>query len=228
MGGLAFHEKFARQWQHSPFLTWGLGPSLLVVFTYVFTVMALEFVKVLGLTKGHEIVYLRNEVRQNEINRTREKIGKSRSDQFAVAMWILLGPLNIFGALFNTFVLSSVVGNDPPTPDWNTFLLHMLVLAIIADFFLYWVGKHFLDHLLPLTLDHLLPLTLRFKCMLSILPCHLQGHRIQHELDYLWINYHSLHHTLSTPEPVGTIYIDGIDAALQAGIPLLLSPLLVR
>jgi sterol desaturase/sphingolipid hydroxylase (fatty acid hydroxylase superfamily) len=54
------------------------------------------------------------------------------------------------------------------------------------------------------------------------------GHRIQHDIPYLWKNFHSLHHTLDTPTPIGTIYIDSVDATLQGALPLLLSTAIVR
>jgi sterol desaturase/sphingolipid hydroxylase (fatty acid hydroxylase superfamily) len=54
------------------------------------------------------------------------------------------------------------------------------------------------------------------------------GHRIQHEIPYLWKNFHSLHHTLDTPTPLGTIYIDSIDATLQGAFPILLSTAILR
>ncbi len=54
------------------------------------------------------------------------------------------------------------------------------------------------------------------------------GHRIQHENEWLWKNCHSLHHTLDTPTPVGTVYIDATDATLQGGLPILFAAALVR
>ena len=37
-----------------------------------------------------------------------------------------------------------------------------------------------------------------------------------------------MHHQLPTPSPVGTIYIHGIDALLQAGLPIITCALVVR
>lgn len=54
------------------------------------------------------------------------------------------------------------------------------------------------------------------------------GHRIQHDIPYLWKNYHSYHHTLDTPTPIGTIYIDSVDATLQGALPLMLSTAIVQ
>jgi sterol desaturase/sphingolipid hydroxylase (fatty acid hydroxylase superfamily) len=54
------------------------------------------------------------------------------------------------------------------------------------------------------------------------------GHRIQHDVPYLWENYHSIHHTLQTPTPCGTLYIHEKDAALQGSLPLIFAIGLVR
>uniref|UniRef100_A0A7S4PI00 Fatty acid hydroxylase domain-containing protein n=1 Tax=Paramoeba aestuarina TaxID=180227 RepID=A0A7S4PI00_9EUKA len=49
------------------------------------------------------------------------------------------------------------------------------------------------------------------------------GHRVQHEVEFLWKNFHYFHHQLITPTPVGTVFIHPIDATLQGGIPILLA-----
>mgnify|MGYP003385398534 CR=1 FL=1 len=54
------------------------------------------------------------------------------------------------------------------------------------------------------------------------------GHRVQHESEFLWKNLHYFHHQLGTPTPVGTVFIDFNDAALQANLPILFAGLLVR
>eukprot|EP00929_Paragymnodinium_shiwhaense_P105914 TRINITY_DN70960_c0_g2_i2.p1 TRINITY_DN70960_c0_g2~~TRINITY_DN70960_c0_g2_i2.p1 ORF type:complete len:280 (-),score=8.19 TRINITY_DN70960_c0_g2_i2:14-853(-) len=54
------------------------------------------------------------------------------------------------------------------------------------------------------------------------------GHRVQHEVPFLWTRCHSLHHTLLSPTPVSTVYIDPVDATLQAGLPLILSAAAVQ
>lgn len=54
------------------------------------------------------------------------------------------------------------------------------------------------------------------------------GHRIQHEIPYLWENYHKVHHTLETPSATGTLYIHDKDALLQGSLPLIFAIALVR
>ena len=41
------------------------------------------------------------------------------------------------------------------------------------------------------------------------------GHRIQHDIEYLWLTRHSYHHKIGSPTPVSTVYIDRDDATLQ-------------
>jgi len=54
------------------------------------------------------------------------------------------------------------------------------------------------------------------------------GHRIQHTNKFLWENFHYHHHQISTPSPIGTADIDGIDATLQTTLPLFGAALAAR
>lgn len=54
------------------------------------------------------------------------------------------------------------------------------------------------------------------------------GHRAQHESEFLWKNFHHLHHSVTTPSPISTVYIHPIDATLQGGIPILVAAILVQ
>ncbi|GBF93801.1 hypothetical protein Rsub_06133 [Raphidocelis subcapitata] len=53
------------------------------------------------------------------------------------------------------------------------------------------------------------------------------GHRVQHESKLLW-QVHKVHHRIDTPSPFSTMYIHGLDATLQGGIPMALATLLIR
>lgn len=52
--------------------------------------------------------------------------------------------------------------------------------------------------------------------LLSILTPNLAGHRVQHEVKFLW-RLHSKHHAIDTPSPFSTLFIDPTDASLQVG-----------
>lgn len=87
------------------------------------------------------------------------------------------------------------------------------------------VGAEELSGLLPTFTTHVI----QFFFMMLIADFFLYwGHRLQHDIEYAWKHFHSLHHQLSTPTPVGTAFIDNTDALLQAGLPLILTGLIVR
>eukprot|EP01047_Picozoa_sp_COSAG01_P082455 COSAG01_NODE_16849_length_1199_cov_2.138182_1_plen_306_part_00 len=54
------------------------------------------------------------------------------------------------------------------------------------------------------------------------------GHRVQHESTYLWQHFHCHHHTVRTPSPISTLYIDSVDATLQATLPLFFGGILAQ
>jgi len=45
------------------------------------------------------------------------------------------------------------------------------------------------------------------------------GHRIQHEVPFLW-KFHAVHHALESPTPLGAVYIHHIDGTLQGSLPI--------
>ena len=49
------------------------------------------------------------------------------------------------------------------------------------------------------------------------------GHRVQHEVPYLYNNFHKKHHAINTPTVVGVAYIHPVDAFLQGGLPFVLA-----
>ena len=64
------------------------------------------------------------------------------------------------------------------------------------------------------------------QCLTHLLFCELigdfflyWGHRVQHESEYLWKNFHSYHHQLGVPNPVGALYIDSMDVSRRAERP---------
>lgn len=124
----------------------------------------------------------------------------SLSFQWRVATHILTGPAAWFGGVAGMFIQQQVVFKHDPSAverfalpmSAGQFVLQFALLAIVADFLLYW------------------------------------GHRIQHESEFLWKRFHSRHHQLLTPTPTGTVFIDEVDATLQASLPLLLANLIVQ
>lgn len=58
--------------------------------------------------------------------------------------------------------------------------------------------------------------------------CLYWGHRIQHMNKFLWENFHSVHHKIDTPIPISTLYIESMDATIQASLPIMLAAVAVR
>ena len=54
------------------------------------------------------------------------------------------------------------------------------------------------------------------------------GHRIQHDIAYLYEISHSFHHTLETPTPLGTGYVKTLDGILQHALPVAILMVTVR
>ncbi|KAJ9458656.1 Methylsterol monooxygenase 1-2 [Diplonema papillatum] len=54
------------------------------------------------------------------------------------------------------------------------------------------------------------------------------GHRVQHTNQFLWDRFHSFHHAIDTPTAVSTVCINGVDAFLQASLPMILAILVCR
>ncbi len=53
------------------------------------------------------------------------------------------------------------------------------------------------------------------------------GHRIQHEIPFLW-EFHKKHHTIDTPSVVSVAYIHPIDAFLQAALPIVITAIIIK
>eukprot|EP00040_Diaphanoeca_grandis_P017392 m.90563 g.90563 ORF g.90563 m.90563 type:complete len:297 (-) comp26410_c0_seq1:112-1002(-) len=54
------------------------------------------------------------------------------------------------------------------------------------------------------------------------------GHRVQHEVEFLWKRLHYYHHQVRTPTPISAVFIDTIDATLQASLPMVFAVLTVQ
>ncbi len=54
------------------------------------------------------------------------------------------------------------------------------------------------------------------------------GHRIQHESEFLWENFHSIHHKIDTPSVSSTAYIHFVDMTLQTAFPMMIASMIVQ
>lgn len=154
-------------WMANPFLLWGIGPSVTILLTYLTTVCILEWVIQQKWCEKYLLTYTKKDNRIKQLESIRNTKGMSFQDQLRSGLWQVAGPLNIVGCVFNGLVFPLVIPkHETILPTLNSFIFQMILLAIVADFGLYW------------------------------------GHRIQHDVEYLWKNFHSVHHQLHTPSPV--------------------------
>lgn len=203
-GSLAF--VLARPW-----LCWGLLPVASACSAYVLTSLLLEwYIRRPGMdTKLILYDSVKKKVDEKEKESAESRIAlaeecQKQTDKFSGK------PMSLFLQWrYGVWV----------TAGPSATLLAVLLLAPGMDY----VAGDFSQKLQPLTMARHF-LSLAFVCDFFL----YWGHRIQHEVPYLWKNVHAQHHQLGTPTPAGTIFIHDLDATLQASLPLLLGGLLVR
>ena len=186
-------EKYWTLWLQNPGLTWGIGPVLAYIVSYVSTAVFMELLIRTSWAKDKFVVQTKGVSRLEAIAKTQAKI--PLSTQLRNVLWQLFGPTAIFNAILayvTTHLFLPHVEYSPLPESLTSSLLAFVAMELIGDFFLYW------------------------------------GHRIQHDIPYLWENFHHFHHTLDTPTPVGTIYIHSVDATLQGALPMLIAVGAVR
>eukprot|EP01126_Amoeba_proteus_P008204 TRINITY_DN13017_c0_g2_i1.p1 TRINITY_DN13017_c0_g2~~TRINITY_DN13017_c0_g2_i1.p1 ORF type:complete len:280 (-),score=19.22 TRINITY_DN13017_c0_g2_i1:73-912(-) len=178
-------------WYSNSWLTWGLGPILVLNLSFWITTCFLEWVIAQPWSTKYLLVYTAKTSRRDNLTKTQNTF--SWRLQAGGSVQVLLGPTALSNALLGVFLLPWIVRGtnyNPQDLEWRQFLLSLLFLELVGDFFLY------------------------------------VGHRIQHDIPYLWKNYHSFHHQIDTPSPVSTLYIDPMDASLQGGLPIIISAFL--
>lgn len=180
------------QWMNtSPWICYGFVPAVAVFLGMALNMFFLEWLITQSWMQKHLITYSNKETRAGELEKTRKVV--SFREQLLDTLWNVGGPLNIIGVTVLRFSLEYLHGGLPtaPLPTLVSFLVDFILLAFIADFFLYW------------------------------------GHRIQHEIPYLWDHCHSVHHRLRTPSSASTAYIEPRDAILQSALPLVLAAFII-
>lgn len=101
-------------------------------------------------------------------------------------------------------------------------LINVFVLTFLFDYFLH------VDSSIP-AIPSLIAFVSQLFLMLFVGDFWLYwGHRIQHEVDFLWRNLHYFHHQIGTPTPFTAGYINSIDATIQTGLPIALSAIMIR
>ncbi len=133
----------------TPWLYWGLGPTLAATLGFVAVSVFCEWAIRQPWAQSAFIVYTEDGDRLKDLADTRSKIAweaqvaacasHRRVRQRRRSLWIVSGPINIVGVSVIRYVFPLIVG--PPRsllpPLWQ-FALHFVLLALIADLGLYW------------------------------------------------------------------------------------------
>lgn len=132
-------EQWLEPWMENPFLLWGIGPSLVIFITYIFTFLLLEWVIRQNWCAPYLLVYTSKENRRQKLEEMYSSKGLSFLEQLSSALWQVAGPLNAFGCVFNGYVFPMVIPKHSTMfPEWKAFFVDFVLLALVADFALYW------------------------------------------------------------------------------------------
>jgi len=189
-----------KQWLENEWLAWSVGPFLAYSMSFAITTLILEVILRFKLiSKKYLITYPGSNVRQLS-TKTSEKGAETLSvwNQIIQAFWVVSGPAAILNKLVGKPLFSYIDGHPSLVKAYGE--LPSVTNVFITIIIMEVVGDFFL----------------------------YWGHRIQHEIPFLWERFHKFHHSLKTPTPVGTLYIDNVDASLQGSLPVLLTWLIVR
>ncbi|GFH43910.1 hypothetical protein CTEN210_00384 [Chaetoceros tenuissimus] len=185
---------------------WGCLPLMAAALGFFFThffVRVLEIMKV--LTPQHFIIYKHSkESRESLRDKVFAKI--SKKEQFVSNVLSLIGPaqwfIGLIAGILLSHIFSSSTADDLATEKSFSNLNSQRTMAQV-------MFKLIMLHLLD---DFFL----------------YWGHRIQHEIPYMWKKWHSQHHQLQTPTTYATAYVHDLDSTLQAGIPMIMATILVK
>lgn len=179
---------------------WGFLPLMAAAIGFFFTHFFVQILEMAHiLTPQHSIVY-RNIDRESSREKGFAKV--SKKEQLWDAILTFIGPAGWLNALLAGMILSRIL----PDP------------TIAA-------GQSQLYSNFPPMQQVALELA-----MLQLVDDFFQywGHRIQHEIPYIWKKWHSKHHQMETPTTHSTGYIDDLDTTLQVGIPMILATILTK
>jgi sterol desaturase/sphingolipid hydroxylase (fatty acid hydroxylase superfamily) len=82
------------------------------------------------------VVYSESGDRVKEIAETQARVSFWR--QIKSSLWHVAGPMNIIGGLVLSVFLSWWAPHTEQVPHWAAFLTQFILLALVADFGLYW------------------------------------------------------------------------------------------
>lgn len=190
---------------------WGCLPLMAAALGFFFThffVRVLEMMKV--LTPQHFIVYKTNrESRESSRDKVFAKISKKK--QFLSTVLSFIGPAGCFNGLMAGILLSHISSSSSSSSSTaDDLVAHQSSSNLHSQ-------RTMTQVMLELIMLHLLDDFFLYW-----------GHRIQHEIPYMWEKWHSQHHQLHTPTTDGAGYTHDLDSTLQAGIPMILATILAK
>lgn len=118
-------------------LVWGVGSIVVADLAFIFSIIVFEFAA--ANAQSATITYRNGKTRSECVTATYQKI--SRKQQFLDVMWTLLGPTAWLNAVMSAIICSYFFPVSPQTPLFPSlavFLRDLVLLCILADFFLYW------------------------------------------------------------------------------------------
>jgi len=122
-----------------PWRCYGIGPVVAVFLGLIFNTIWLEWLTAQPFMQKYLVTYSKSESRADAVKKTQKKV--SWRDQFLDSLWQVGGPMNVIGCVFMRYALEYLQGGLPATPLPPTllgFMIDFWLLAMIADFFLYW------------------------------------------------------------------------------------------
>lgn len=189
---------FWTAWMSNDILLKGVGPVAVFAGAFLFSSISLEILTSQTWTEKYAISYPGSGTRAVALKKTRNSVPLS-TQLFK----------SEYSVLYSMFGAAAFIGGVI-----NYFLFKYVFKDAMVAYTTYPGWQQFLWHML---LTHLVDDFFLYW-----------GHRIQHDIPYLWENFHKVHHSLETPTSFGTIYIHGNDATLQGSLPVILSWLIVR
>ncbi len=181
-----------RQWMANPSLCWGVGPVAVVATAFIITALPLEWLIRQPFMQKYLITYGVDSKKNDGIGRP----AAIRRTQEKVPL-----TEQVKGTALTLAGPAAIVGG--------------VISALAIPFVITYVAD---QPILP-SLGSFLFSTVAMK-LIDDFGLYL-GHRVQHEVPFLWKHFHSHHHKLTTPTPVSTLYIDATDAMLQGSLPII-------
>jgi len=192
-------EYYYSLWIQNDILIYGIGPVLSFIIGYFFTAIPLEILIRQSWVSSYLVTYPGSHSNSRMLSIEKTQKNISIYTQFFHSNHSAFNNLFGFNAILSGVCSYYIFKSILPTPDAIS-IYPEVSQAIIQYCALHVIGDFIL----------------------------YWGHRVQHDIPYLWEHCHSVHHALETPTPLSAIYIHHIDAFLQGSLPILLSTAIVQ